>query len=322
MALPLFLSEAINRVCAPLGTHPPIIMPAAAIHAHLQNTPDSRLLDIATDYEAIRALRFAHATPAVAPQKPVYVATAGAPCSGKSTELERELAYGGNGTPDARYATAVLTDPDRWVMEYMNHTYRPLVSGLQIAEKGIVKAMQNAYDSARGGSNAIAGMLLNEAVLKHCSIVHGTTLTGPHTAGMLKSLGDAGYERRLLLCAAPDMVREAARDKRLNQEGRYQVTDADFVNKAPDFIRNMSTYFDQGDHVVLMWKPELEKNAVRAAEYRHGKLTVLDKDAYASFTAFYAEQKDRLATKGESLPDWATLEAHYANRFTSPVRNR
>ena len=271
---------------------------------------------VARDYARVRDHVFADKFPAASGEKPLYIATAGGPCSGKSTELDFELASG----RDKRYAQAVLIDPDRYTMPYM-FVYQDLLSAGTKANLGAAEAAKVAYDRARPGSNIIASLNLNEATSKMYSVAHGTTGTAPTFGPVtLKKLGDMGYERKLLLVAAPDDVRTQAGQKRIEKEAHYQVDPTDFVEKGKAFPQRHADYFTHGDHVVLLWKPELEKPAVRAAEYKDGQRHTLDQAAFDSYVAKYSNDSAALLDKGIILPAWAQLEQTYCDRF-NPTRN-
>jgi hypothetical protein len=269
------------------------------------------------DYEDLVKLRLWPAFRAVAEDpikfdtiKPLYMATAGAPCSTKSTVLDHVLAS----MEDPRYAAMVLADPDRYTMEYMNHSYRPLLSAGEKARLGVEEASKIAYDRARPGSNVIANLLLNEAFDNRFSIAHGTTLTSPFIGGLLHKLGEAGYERKLLLCWGPDQMRLDAARHRIEKEAHYQVTPDDFVEKGKLFPQRMEDYFTHGDHLVLYWKADLETPSAAVAEYHNGSLKVHDPKGYGHYVSAYEQAIEALAKDGVALKDWSDLEDIYTSR--------
>lgn len=263
---------------------------------------------IERDYQRIREELFLGKTPEQ--DKKLYVATAGSPCAGKSTVLDQEVG-GGN---DPRYANAIVIDPDRYTMDYM-FTYRNLLTAGKKAELGPEEAAKQAYDRARPGSNLISNTNLNEAFSRGYNIVHGTTSTTPFVGKFLQSLADEGYERRLLLCYAPDNMRVAAGEKRKGKEAHYQVDPSDFVEKGKAFPQRHEAYFANADHLVLFWKPQLEQNAIRAAEYRDGQKTILNQDAYDGYTQKYAADRQALAAENIVIPAWGQIEQTYFSRY-------
>lgn len=266
------------------------------------------------DYDAIRAMHFGNAVPAADGEQKLYVATAGSPCSGKSTELDFLLEE----TDDPRIQTAVLVDPDRFVMEFMNYTYRPLMGAGEIAKRGFVEAAKNGYETARPGSNIISNLLFNEAFDAGYHIVHGTTMTSPFVGGMLDTLAANGYQRRLYLCYSEEEVRADAGCKRLEQEGlaHGHPDHEDFAAKGKLFPQRMAEYFKHGDELVLMWKDDVAQRAVRAAEYTDGRLHIVDERAFTAFKDRYDAQRATLAAEDQiTLPAWDEMEATYAARF-------
>ncbi len=230
--------------------------------------------------------------PALPNEKPLYLATAGAPLTGKSTLLAKELA----GQEDQRYHQAVTIDPDEYTIPYMKHT-RALLPDTATNE--------DAYHFMRPGSNMIANTLFNKAVEGRHHIAHGTTLTSPHTERNLMNLGEAGYEKRLLLCDAPQAAREDMKAYR-ESTGDHHATQKDFIDKDIGFAKNMGAYFTQGDDVRVFWKAERKADAVLAASYKDGVKTVHNPEALQSFVARYNEKRQQ--NPKEKLPSWDELE--------------
>jgi hypothetical protein len=272
------------------------------------------LAEIERDYQRLREHLFRGKEPAAPDEKKLYLATGGGPSSAKSTELDFEIESGGA----PRYAKAVMVDPDRYIMEYM-YTYRQLLSAGMKAKLGIEVATRQAYERAQAGSNIIAILLLNEAIARGFHVIHGTTSTNAAIGEFLKKLGVAGYERKMLLVGIPDDVREAAGHQRIHKEAHFQVHLADFVNKGIWFPQRHSAYFQQVDHLVLLWKSTVNKRATRAAEYKDGKLMVDDADAHQAYIENYGAARTSLAEKnGVTIPSWTEIEHIYARRFLTP----
>lgn len=200
-----------------------------------------------TDYTRIHGLRFDRIEPAEPGIRKLYIASAGSPCVGKSWELDAEISAVSR---DPRYANLLRVDPDRWVMLQMEMYQTLLARGATPEE---------AYTIARPASNIIANMLLNEGVAHGFHIAHGTTMTGPHAGGLLRTLGRNGYERRIIAVHAPLEARLAMRDHRIETEGFYQVTAEDFTNKSGAFFERLPVYFDREcvDHLIVKWKNDI-----------------------------------------------------------------
>ncbi len=286
------------------------LVPEAVTNAWIAQLSRDMEEAVCFDYQSLYHLRFDRTTIPGVHERKLYFATAGAPCVGKSTELDLELAR----QIDPRYNNAVLIDPDRWVMEYMTHTYRPLLSAGAIAEYGVADAMMRAYTLARPGSNIIANLLLNEAFEEGRHIVHGTTLTTPHTADLLKKLGSEGYERRLMLCYSEEATRKDAAHHRMHVQGQYQVEASDLALKTRLFPQRMKDYFAHGDNLLLMWKDHATTEAVLAAEYTEGTMYVHDESAFDAFKNKYAADRAGLKKDGIFLLDWNDIETAYMNR--------
>ena len=245
-------------------------------------------------------------------EKKLYLATAGAPATGKTTELDFELRDGG----DKRYPRAVFVDPNVY-LDYM-YTFQREMSPIRKAELG-GKALANAYDVARPGSNIIAGVILNQAFDSLMHIAHGVTLTHPASEGSLRKLGEAGYERRLLVVDSPKQTRKAAQQKRLD-EGTYHVLPRDFEDKAVQATQRQEVYFRQADHLILLWKPEVNRRAIRAAEYQDGKITIVNDSAYDAYASKYENDRRSLEARGlPSLKSWSQVERGFFDRFSGKL---
>lgn len=279
----------------------------------IQSCEPDLLPAVAKDLRDISAIRIYENTPAMPREKKLYIATAGGPCSGKSTELDLELS---NRETDYRYNNIVIIDPDRYTMDYMNHTYRPMLSAGKKAELGAEEAARQAYERARPGSNIIANVMFNQAFDGGYHIAHGTTMTSPFIGGMLDNLGKEGYYRRLLLCSSPLETREAAGTKRIEKESHYQVNPDDFKDKRWLYPQRMADYFTHGDHLKLLWKPDVEQTATLAAEFKDGKKIIHNPDAFIAFVAHYEADRHVLEVmeKPVNLPAWDKIESLYLNR--------
>ena len=300
----------------PLPTYTHQIIPNFVTEDWLKKCEPGLLPKIERDFHYIQARTFDDLFPAsYNNETELYLATAGAPCSAKSTELDIELASGS----DPRYARIGFFDPDRGVMNYMG-TYQDMLSAGTKAILTPQVAARVAYDRARPGSNIICNLMVNKAYDGGYHIAHGTTGTAPTFGKItLANLGKRGYKRRLLLVAADDDLRIAAGHKRITTEAHYQVDPSDFVSKGRAFIERHGDYFAYGDHAILLHKSELETPATRAAEYKDGQRIILDQRAFNDYVDFYEAGRAKAAKKNVTLPDWSALEATYTRRFAGPT---
>ena len=159
-----------------------------------------QLLDADTSF--IRELVFRGKKPP-SQRKPIYLVTAGAPGARKSTILEKYL------HTQPEYQGMVYVDPDQRGIRFMSGTYcAQSLNNYKISQfSNYREAQKSAYDYWRAGSNYIANTLLNEAIAGKYDIAHGSTLTGPFSGALLKSIHAAGYRIIMILCGAEDTVR-------------------------------------------------------------------------------------------------------------------
>lgn len=256
------------------------------------------------DYKIIGDLRFDSKTPEEG--RPLYTATAAPPCSRKSTIMDLFAKT----AADPRVANSVIIDPDRYVMDQMVHTWHPLKTAGEIAERGYGEALQRAYDLARPGSNIISNTLMNTAFDGRFNILHGTTMTSPFIGGMLKTLGDAGYERQLLLCFASNAMRLEMAKERTDNQGHFQNTEADFLEKGIAFPQRMMDYFTHGDNLPMFWTDDLVSLPTMAAEYTAaGTLEVYNQADFNAILAKYEQDRQQA-----DLPKWSACEDAFRQR--------
>jgi hypothetical protein len=259
---------------------------------------------------------------------PLYLPSAGAPLAGKSTVMDFTLAA----RPGLR-DEAVKVDPDRWGMTFMMNLYHGyLMSAGMVADvpagEGYSYAQRRAYDIARPASNYITLELMNEAVEKKCHIVHGTTMTSPHAAGLLQNMRSNGYEIEMLLCGAFDSTRAAAAEYRANVQGYYQATPEDVKSKGDDFPRRLKDYFANADRLQLFWRGALSEQtfedggvtekAVNIATLQNGAMDVKHKYGMQLFERDYDMKRGKIyvdSKKEEQLPSAKELVDIYAETF-------
>ncbi len=279
-------------------------------YPNFTQTERARLAELATlDRPIVRALCFRDAAEVPAGQRPIYLGTAGAPAAGKSTLLEHEL------EANPRYRGAVRTDPDVYAMRAMVNTYhdfllspRMLVRGGDAEGQGNDIAQKRAYDVARAWSNVFAYEILNEAAQGRFHIAHGTTMTSASVTSVLARIKETDREIDLLLCYTSDAVRAAAVKQRSGEQGRYQVTNEDWIEKGKLFPQRFPVYFERADRLVLFWRPAHDAPPIRAAEYVAGAKTVTDAAALEAFQRQYREHS------AEGQKTFEELEKRYTSR--------
>ncbi len=231
------------------------------------------------DRPIVRDLCFDGTTPS---EQKVYLATAGAPCAGKSTVLEQVM------LSNNRYGNVVKVDPDRWGMLFMLYTYIAHMMGAAMTANAVdFKAAQvRAYNVCRPASNILTLEVMNEAVERGFSIAHGTTLTGPHVGSLMANLSQQGYEIDLLVCMASDETRAASAAHRCAAQGYYQSTPDDVLNKGILLTQRMETFFTHADRLSFYWRESATSNAVLAAtSIKGGGLEILAEDALYALAA-------------------------------------
>jgi predicted ABC-type ATPase len=271
-----------------------------------QCAPELRA-SVAADYDKIHLLRFGSALPPEPENRKLYLATAGAPGSGKSYVLEQELQAGS----DPRYAAVVKVDPDRYVMLNMD-TYAQALKNARDADLTDQKGVIKAYEATRPGSNSIANRFLNEAIATGRHVAHGTTLTTPRAAKLLDSLENREYERHLLLVSAPDDFRQAAVEHRNTVEGFHQVTPDDFLTKGKDATLRTADWLGHTDRASLFWNSDLQQKPNLAATFTpQAGLRVQDTRAYDAYVQDYHEKRDLLQAEGKTVPTWDQCESQF-----------
>ena len=238
---------------------------------------------VARDEEICRNFAFANAKKPEG-RNPIYLATAGAPLAGKSTELDRAVQ-----DKDGEYYHTVRIDPDVWTMKTMIHSYQGhMMSQGLIADADSFKDAQiKAYDLCRPASNYYSLENMNEAVERKLDIAHGTTMTSEHAGKMLDNYKNNGYDIHLIVVAAPDDIRGEASSYRQKTQANYQSTPEDVISKGAAFHDRMSTYFEKADKLVLKWRTAVQGDAEVAAIYENGQKTVVNEEAYNDFVTFY-----------------------------------
>lgn len=162
-----------------------------------------------------------------------YVATAGAPGSGKSEFVEVMLVKDNH--------NSVYLDPDTQILKNMA-CYNKLKEDADL---------EQAYKTFRDASNYINNFLMIWAIYKGYNILHGATNTDKRVRDTIfKGLKENGYEISLHVLFANAKLRSEALNYRLDQKKFYQVTNTDAKGKvAPVFERLMDAYLPYADKV-------------------------------------------------------------------------
>jgi predicted ABC-type ATPase len=226
-------------------------------------------------------------------EKPIYLATAGAPGACKSTILETYL-------HDQKVQdNFVYADPDQRSLKFMINTYYQSLTCYEIKKyPNYQDILKNAYTKWRDASNYIANNILNYAFEGKYNIAHGTTSTSSVVSSLYKKLKEKDYKIILLLCNAPDETITKALENRAQKQGFVQVAQDDITKKAKMFTERFPTYFEYADEIHIYWTQDFLVGSVHAATYRKGKgLVVHNNEALQKFTEKY--DNDR---KNKNLP--------------------
>jgi hypothetical protein len=287
----------------------PLFFSPQMIESHLSGYSETEKAAIGKDLEVVRSICFAGAQQSRG--RPLYLATAGAPGSRKTTILERFL------QSDPSLAGLVYVDSDQRALKFMAHTYynqslSASVLGNSLSYAGAVK---NAYEKWRGASNYIALTLLEEAFLEKRSIAHGITSTGAHTPKFLEKVKAAGYEVTYLLCSCEDAFRQNAIQYRNEEQKFYQSSPEDAISKGKLFPQRMAAYFTYADTIYFFWSDNLATPERLAGVLKNGKLKVLDVQALDLFFRKFEKDRESLNREGHQIPSWDELLNLYRSRF-------
>lgn len=273
------------------------------IQSHLPDYTDEEKVDIERDLEVVRSVCYSKIKPKASGDRPLYLATAGAPGARKSTILERFL----ESHPEHR--SLVYLDPDPRTMKFMVHTYySQSLSHLAIGTNpDYLSTARKAYEKWQEASNYIVLKLLEEAFSNRQCIAHGTTSTGKSSHAFLDSIRKAGYDVTLLLCYAEDEFRFEALRYRREEQRIYQSKPEDEVQKGWLFPERMQTYFALADTLYLFWSDDLRSPERLAAIVKGNELTILDEEAFNRFADKYERDRVVLSRQGKDLPSWRSI---------------
>lgn len=203
-----------------------------------------------------------------------YLATAGAPCAGKSTLLERVLA-----TAPQKY---VYIDPDRATLLHMSNTYKK-----DIETK--TRTIEEAYTHWRDASNFIANLFLAKALKEGYAIAHGTTMTSPAITKLFTALKqDFKRSTTLLHISCNESVRKASEEQR-RARGVVQCTWEDFATKMTMFCDRLPDY-RLADKIDFYFRSDMHGYAL-AATWLSGELTVANSTALQYIRTLHDQYK-------------------------------
>lgn len=275
------------------------------IQSNLKTYSDEERAEIEKDLAVVKGVCFPEKL--ISKERPVYVASAGAPGSRKTTILEKFL------KTEPGYSDCLYLDPDPRSLKYMVHTYlQSLTPYICSQSSDYDSVIRNAYNKWRFGSTYICASLLEEAFQNRCDVAHGTTLTGDVVPSLLRNIKEAGYEITLLLCSADDEFRKEAIRYRNEVQRFYQSSPEDAASKGKFFPQKMETYFKFADKMHFYWSDALDRPERLAAKWTHGELTIVDEEAWMRFVQKYENDRASLLAEGKTIPPFAELLHAYA----------
>lgn len=279
----------------------PLFFSTQMIETHLSGYDKEEKTAIMKDLAIVRDVCFSgkHENP----ERPFYLATAGAPGARKSTILERFL------ITHPEYAEGVYTDPDQRALKFMVHTYytRSLNALANASHEKYQMVQKAAYEKWRGASNYIALIVLEEAFQGRFNVIHGSTSTGGHIPLFFEKLKKAGYSLNLILCSCEDSLRAETVNYRCEEQKIYQSTPEDALSKGKFFAQKMEHYFQWADSLYLFWSDALLTPERLAATYINKTLTIHDQEAYSNFVSKYERDRQAFHLEGIEIPSWKEL---------------
>jgi len=233
--------------------------PAAGIKSFLKGYSEADLELIYADFFELKESVFKNAE-----KSPQFLVTAGAPCAGKSTLLERILEKS-----KVKYA---YTDPDRVCLFHMTRTY---VDDLQNQRRNA----SEAYEHWRGASNFISNTLMAFGLSQGYAMALGSTMTSPKSYLAFQGARGYGYSIHIIHVSCPDSIRADSENKRRGGNV-VQCTDEDFAAKGNMFYQRLGDYLTHADIMDLYYRGEMD-TYVHAATKTGQDLHIFDGSAYA-----------------------------------------
>jgi predicted ABC-type ATPase len=261
------------------------------INTFLTTYDAAEVSKIKKDLTIVEKVTFDQATHS---DKPVYLATAGAPGAGKSTTLEAYLQQN-------NLEHFVYVDPDQVSLKNMNFTYLNSLTNYNYAlASSNLDALYKAYKKWRAASNYISHELMQAAFTpdEHAmrySLAHGTTSTSPFLEPMYEKIKAAGYRIVLLMCYCNDDTRLKLNVSRETEQAFVKTTPEEVISKGVDFPKRFDLYFKYADEILFYWNNELahQKLPSPCAKYQKTvegvQLTILNDAEWKLFYCKYLQ---------------------------------
>jgi hypothetical protein len=172
----------------------------------------------------------------ISQQSPQYIATAGAPGTGKTWFLE-------NGFISPSF---IYVDPDAAALKELTGYRNDIEQHISLAD---------AYNKWRDASNYVACHMLLKAMCRKLNILHGTTSSNPKVKDIYQGLKKLNYKITLHALFASAASRAGAINFR--NETFVQVTLSDAKTKGKGVIeRFVDCYFRYADEIHLYLQPD------------------------------------------------------------------
>lgn len=307
--LSFFVSLLAISPCFSVETSQVFFFSPEMISSYMKEYSSNEKEAILKDLEVVKGVCFLKENVLV--NKPIYLATAGAPGSDHALIVEKFMAKNFSKTP------FIYLDPDERGLKFMVHTYySQSLSALSISQyKTHLDAVTQAYEKWRSASNFITYTLLEEAFNAHQNIAHGTTSTKRDLPSFFSKVKDSGYEIILLLCSANEAVLNKIIEHRNNEKKMYFSTPEDNTNKAIAFVKMIPNYLKYADALYIFWKNDSTEEEQLAAVLKKGKMEIVNSQALDRFIEQF--EKDRMIINKENgqIPSWKELLSTYKSRF-------
>lgn len=207
----------------------------------------------------------------------IAVITAGAPGSGKTELLHRELEKLKDEGKNYAYIC-----PDDVCLKNQTLTYK---ADLQNSG-GFVKDRRYCYNKWRPASNAATHIILANLIRDNRAFCFGTTASSPQTFKLFEFLKNRGYKIRLIHLSTPPEI--CWRSIEVRDELFVQTTEKDIKEKAalvPQRI--LDSYLKYADEIDFYYREHVHANALFAAKWIRSKnehespdLKIIDHEYY------------------------------------------
>ncbi|MBN2479092.1 MAG: zeta toxin family protein [Parachlamydiales bacterium] len=265
MIMQIFDQEALSLVP---DDH---FLPKTEIRKKLENYSVEDLKKIFLDFQILKESTFKNAE-----KNKIFLVTAGAPNSGKSTILENEIR-----SSDTKYA---YVDPDRSCLFNMENTYKQ-----DIFSKS--RTPQEAYEHWRDASNFLSNVFLAYGLDKGYAIANGTTMTALASEKVLQSIsGKYNYKVKMVHINCRDDLRIES-EKLRRESGVFQCSDEDLIEKGKMFFDRLPVYLANCPDITFYLRSTYDIS-IKAAEKNEGQLTIFDASAFKAIKTLHDEAKE------------------------------